>query len=130
MVRSSQGAWKDISMGELLIESGLRVEGRVAAAASVLREVGRPAPGPTPKGGGAGVDASRGARLLVVDDVEENREVLRRFLGRHGYVVDGAAGGREALEMVGRQRYDLVLLDVMMPEVGGYDVLKGIRENH
>jgi sigma-B regulation protein RsbU (phosphoserine phosphatase) len=67
--------------------------------------------------------------LLVVDDVEGNREMLRRFLVRHGYVVDAAPGGREALEMVGRQRYDLVLLDVMMPEVGGYEVLKGIREN-
>ena len=101
-----------------MIDSGLRVEGRSAAAAAVLREVGRQAPAVVPAG--AGVDASRGARLLVVDDIEENREVLRRFLGRHGYVVDGAAGGREALEMVGRQRYDLVLLDVMMPEVGGY----------
>src|SRR5688572_30590338 len=67
------------------------------------------------------------ARLLVVDDVEENRQVLGRMLVRHGFAVDVARDGREALSMVEAAKYDAVLLDVMMPEVSGYEVLKTIR---
>jgi sigma-B regulation protein RsbU (phosphoserine phosphatase) len=66
--------------------------------------------------------------VLVVDDVEENREVLGRFLARSGYVVEKAADGRAALAMIERdERFDTVLLDVMMPEVDGYEVLRTIR---
>src|SRR4051794_30778131 len=53
--------------------------------------------------------------LLVVDDDEFSRQGLARHLERHGYSVSGAAGGREAVELLGCRRFDLVLLDVMMP---------------
>src|SRR5215218_5268242 len=83
--------------------------------------------GASPSQAGASPSQVAGARLLVVDDMEENREVLRRFLARSGYVVETASDGRVALSMIERARFDAVLLDVMMPEVGGYEVLRTIR---
>jgi CheY-like chemotaxis protein/tRNA A-37 threonylcarbamoyl transferase component Bud32 len=65
--------------------------------------------------------------ILVVDDSEENRDLLMRRLQSRGFTVKSAAGGREALAMLESQSFDLVLLDVMMPEVSGMDVLRTIR---
>jgi phosphoserine phosphatase RsbU/P len=84
---------------------------------------------PEVAGSGDAADGSAvgAARILVVDDVAENREILRRYLAKNGFVVDAACGGGEALAMLDVRRYDAVLLDVMMPEVGGYEVLRTIR---
>lgn len=71
---------------------------------------------------------SQKSRLLVVDDNEINRELLRVRLEMKGYVVSCATGGRQALEMAFSENFDLILLDIMMPEVGGMDVLKVLRE--
>jgi two-component system, sensor histidine kinase len=65
--------------------------------------------------------------LLVVDDDEFSREGLARHLERHGYCVSGAGSGREAVELLGCRRFDLVLLDVMMPGMNGLEVLKLLR---
>jgi class 3 adenylate cyclase/CheY-like chemotaxis protein len=65
--------------------------------------------------------------LLVVDDNDLNREVLARYFDMRGYVVLGAEDGRQALEMVEQHPIDLVLLDIMMPEVSGLEVLKELR---
>ena len=67
------------------------------------------------------------ARVLVVDDVAANVRVLAKILDSHGYAVDTAAGGIEALEKVAANRPDIVLLDVMMPDLSGYDVCRAIR---
>jgi class 3 adenylate cyclase len=67
------------------------------------------------------------ATVLVVDDNDLNREVLARFFDMRGYAVLGAEDGRRALEIVESHAVDLVLLDVMMPEVSGLDVLKQLR---
>ena len=67
--------------------------------------------------------------ILVVDDVEKNVKLLADLLTFKGYVVVTAHGGREALEKVEAERPDLVLLDVMMPDLNGYDVCRKIREN-
>ena len=72
---------------------------------------------------------NRGAKILVVDDVEDNREVLRRRLAREGYAVECASNGREALDRIASAPFDLVLLDVMMPEVDGYAVLEQLKSN-
>ena len=69
------------------------------------------------------------ARLLVVDDDEDNRQLLRRMLERQGYAVVLAATGPECLEKLERDRFDLVLLDVIMPGFSGFEVLSRIREN-
>ncbi len=67
------------------------------------------------------------ARILVVDDVEDNRTVLERRLLRDGHVVECAVDGRDALQKIARTGYDLVLLDIMMPEVDGFEVLTRLK---
>ena len=70
---------------------------------------------------------SETARILVVDDTPMNVEMLSSILTFKGYAVSTASGGREALEKIGTEQPDLVLLDVMMPDMNGYDVCRAIR---
>jgi CheY-like chemotaxis protein len=65
--------------------------------------------------------------LLIVDDNEINRDVLARHLGRQGYTTAVAENGRQALEMIRMQKFSLLLLDVMMPEMNGYQVLRHLK---
>lgn len=65
-----------------------------------------------------------GDPLLIVDDDEVNRDVLARHLGRQGYATAAAENGIEALEMVRARKFDLMLLDVMMPKMDGYETLR------
>jgi adenylate cyclase len=67
--------------------------------------------------------------LLVVDDNEINRDLLSRYLARLGHTVQAAADGRQALEMIGTGAFDLVLLDIMMPELNGYQVLQHLKDS-
>jgi DNA-binding NtrC family response regulator len=67
-------------------------------------------------------------RVLVIDDEEDIRDSLEAFLSLEGYSVDLAAGGAEGLKRLEERDYDLVLLDLMMPERSGMDVLRDIRE--
>lgn len=66
-------------------------------------------------------------RILVVDDDEVNLITAQRLLTRLGYAADRAASGRQALEMLGRDRYDAVLMDIQMPDMDGMDVTRHIR---
>jgi CheY-like chemotaxis protein len=66
-------------------------------------------------------------RLLVVDDNEMNRDVLTRRLRKHGHEVATAENGLAALEMLGGGGFDLVLLDVMMPELDGREALARMK---
>ena len=69
-----------------------------------------------------------GVRILVVDDNEDNRYTLTRRLQREGWTdLATAENGREALTLVAKERFDLVLLDIMMPEINGYEVLKQLK---
>lgn len=70
---------------------------------------------------------NRGARILVVDDVAVNREILKRRLVRRGFEITEACGGREALEIIDSKPVDLVLLDIMMPDVDGLEVVRTVR---
>ncbi len=69
----------------------------------------------------------RAARVLVVDDVEDNRQLLKRRLEKQGYAVSMAENGRVALEMVESEMPDLILLDIMMPELDGFAVLERLK---
>ena len=69
------------------------------------------------------------SRILVVDDLPQNVKLLADLLGAKGYAVSTASSGPEALLKVETERPDLVLLDVMMPEMSGYEVCRKIREN-
>ncbi len=67
--------------------------------------------------------------LLVVDDNEGNRDVLERRLVRQGYTVSLAESGRQALEMIRAGGFDLVLLDIKMPDLNGLQVLSAIKND-
>jgi putative two-component system response regulator len=66
--------------------------------------------------------AGRPARILVVDDQRENREVLAVVLESNGFLVLTATSGEEAIASVAEQPPDLILLDVMMPGMDGYQL--------
>src|SRR5262250_3673875 len=68
-------------------------------------------------------------KILVVDDVPVNVKLLADLLAVKGYAVVTASGGAEALEKIDKDRPGLVLLDVMMPGMSGYDVCRKIRQN-
>ncbi len=70
---------------------------------------------------------SETATILVVDDLPANRDLMARRLERSGFRVLSAASGPEALELVRRGSVDLVLLDIMMPGMTGFDVLRTLR---
>ncbi len=69
------------------------------------------------------------ARVLVVDDDKGMREVLEIMLSKEGYQVTSAPGGREALNICQKSKFDVVITDLKMPRVDGIDVLKGIKES-
>mgnify|MGYP001764145246 CR=1 FL=1 len=73
--------------------------------------------------------ADTGARLLVVDDNKVNRLLLIRALELQGHRGVGAENGRVALEMLEREAFDLVLLDIAMPEMDGFQVLERLLAN-
>ena len=67
-------------------------------------------------------------RILVVDDLAEFRELISITLGRDNYEVRKAASGPEALEIVRTWQPDLIILDVMMPMMDGYEVVQRLRD--
>jgi adenylate cyclase len=69
------------------------------------------------------------ARILVVDDTPENVLLLSAVLGNQGYKVVTASSGAEALQLIATEPPDLVLLDVVMPQMSGYEVCRKIRED-
>lgn len=77
--------------------------------------------------GAAAHPAVQPATILVVDDQEDNRAVLDRRLRRQGHTVECAAGGHAALARLRDQPFDLVLLDVLMPDLDGLAVLQRIK---
>ena len=68
------------------------------------------------------------ATLLIVDDVAENRDILVRRLERRGYMTEQAIDGQSALDTLSAQSIDLVLLDIMLPDMSGLEVLQKVRE--
>jgi len=69
-------------------------------------------------------------RLLIVDDDDDMRAMLTRYLQQHGFAVAAAAGGAQARHIVQGQRIDLILLDVMLGEDNGIDICRALREHN
>ena len=67
------------------------------------------------------------SKILVVDDVEDNLEILRDLLSFHGHRVETANGGKAALEMVQQSPPDLILLDILMPHMDGFEVCQHLK---
>jgi CheY-like chemotaxis protein len=68
-------------------------------------------------------------RLLIVEDDDANRDLLRRRLEREGHQVQEAGNGMQALQELNAGVYDLMLLDVIMPEMDGYELLARLKQN-
>jgi excisionase family DNA binding protein len=81
--------------------------------------------GPSSGGGGA----SSGPLVLIVDDDEKLREYVRVNLEAEGYIVREASSAEDALGALGEESPDLILLDVMMPQVDGWETLRRIQEH-
>ncbi len=69
------------------------------------------------------------ARVLIVDDDMNTLEILRRWLAKEGYSTVSAGDGQACLDALEKERFDIVLLDVMMPGVDGLQVCERMREN-
>jgi len=65
--------------------------------------------------------------ILIVDDVEENRDILARRLSKEGFKIEVANNGQEGLDTLRNSVIDLILLDIMMPKMGGIVMLDRIR---
>jgi DNA-binding response OmpR family regulator len=65
--------------------------------------------------------------IVCIEDEPEMIELIRLILGRRGFDVHGASGGKEGLEMVREMQPDLVLLDLMMPEMDGWEVYQQMK---
>jgi PAS domain S-box-containing protein len=80
-----------------------------------------------PETSGDGTVTIAGKRILVVDDVEINREILFAMLEDTGAVLDGAGDGEEAVELFRKNNYDLILMDLHMPGIDGFETSRRIR---
>lgn len=67
--------------------------------------------------------------VLAVDDIPMNLLLISKILSRLNINISTAANGKEALDLIAKQKPSLVLLDLMMPEIDGYEVLRRLREN-
>lgn len=115
-------------------EAGTQMLGLVLAVLDLGRGAAAPAPSPPPAIGGHAAPPLPSAEqlighgsLLVVDDDEANRDMLARRLARLGYTVALAEHGRAALDRLREAPFDLILLDVMMPEMNGYELLDRLK---
>jgi CheY-like chemotaxis protein len=68
-------------------------------------------------------------RILIVDDNDDNREVLGIILGHEGFVATGAGTGEEALAILEQQPLDLILLDILLPGMSGYETAAAMKRN-
>ncbi len=74
-------------------------------------------------------DESKSVHILCIEDDPEMIELVRLILARHGYEVIGAAGGEAGLAAIEREKPALVLLDLMMPEMDGWEVFQRMRSD-
>ncbi|MEO7264383.1 MAG: GAF domain-containing protein [Ferruginibacter sp.] len=73
--------------------------------------------------------SGQAANILIVDDDESIRSLLQQELGDAGYIIDEACNGKEALDKVRAKRPDLIILDIMMPEMNGFDVAAVLKND-
>jgi adenylate cyclase len=128
-----QGQPRSVETLRKIAAAGRSLAGLLQDAFGVSRGLeAEPAPetliAPEPAGDAANEKSEKKeGRLLVVDDNEMNRDLLSRRLSARGYSVGVAHDGTDALAKIEAEPFDLVLLDVMMPGLSGFDVLKILR---
>lgn len=89
-----------------------------------------PTPLPAPTLAAPASSTSGGPRVLVVDDEPVNLQVVHNYLSLEDFDLTLASSGEQALGLLEEEQFDLVLLDVMMPRISGYEVCRSLRENH
>lgn len=70
------------------------------------------------------------ARILIIDDDPSIRSIFKRFLESCDYTVDTAADGREGLRVLAEKESDLVITDIMMPDMDGLEVIRTVKEQY
>lgn len=118
-----------------LMDSRLRVESKVEKGSRFWFELNLPvviaSPAPVERNQGELVGyQGRERHILSVDDNALNRDVVHQRLTGYGFRVSDAESGAQALDILGRDKVDLVLLDLLMPEQDGYEVLEEIRRHY
>jgi two-component system, OmpR family, response regulator VicR len=73
------------------------------------------------------MEQAKSLKVLCVEDEPEMIDLIRLILGQHHVQVIGAIGGRQGIEALSREKPDLVLLDIMMPEVDGWEVFRNLK---
>ena len=118
---------RQLGIGGLLMKPVLAAELIEAVRTALIAET--TSPSPVAKGDSAEGQQSRGVlRILLAEDNRVNQLLAVRLIEKKGHHVAVAENGRQALSMISRERFDLVLLDVQMPEMDGFSVAKVIRE--
>ena len=117
-----------------LVEFASRDDAEAAAVAAAVAEPQAPLLATLrrivrPAGNGIVGDKTDTCRILVVDDHESNRDLLSRRLTREAHDVVTAASGESALALVEQEKFDLILLDLLMPGMSGYEVLEWLKCN-
>jgi len=67
-------------------------------------------------------------KILVVDDEDKIRNIIRMYFTKEGFEITGASDGRQALELLDREQFDLIILDIMMPGLDGWSVCREVRK--
>jgi class 3 adenylate cyclase/CheY-like chemotaxis protein len=112
-----------LTRGETVaLEQDAALAPQKSIVADILRTV-------APLRDGSSQQHDRPARILVVDDNASNRDVLARRLVREGHEISTAVDGAGALDLVAREDFDLILLDLIMPEIGGFEVLCRLKSD-
>ena len=75
------------------------------------------------------MDTKKNRRVIYIEDDQEMIDLVSMILSRRGYQVTGAQGGKQGLELVNQEAPDLILLDLMMPDIDGWDVYQQIKSH-
>jgi len=67
-------------------------------------------------------------KILVVDDEQSIADMIKLCLSKNGYICEAAYNGMEATKLIEEKRYDLILLDIMLPDIDGYDLIEYIKQ--
>ena len=68
-------------------------------------------------------------KILIAEDDRELRQLFEHVLGKNGFLVTGVSNGREALQALDESYYDLIISDIMMPEIDGYEFVRQLRDS-